>query len=63
MCYFGVYGQAREFLNPTILPGIMFLLTSWVKSAVFSHVSHSFSFKAQLLLGNMPSVTTAISMF
>lgn len=58
MCYFGVYGQTQEFLNPVVLPGIMFLLTSWAKSAVFSDVSHSFSCKAQLPLGSMPLETT-----
>jgi len=55
---FGGDGQSQEFLNPTVLPGIIFLLTSWVKSAVFSNRSRSFSLQTQLTLGGLPAGTT-----
>lgn len=55
---FGDDGQSQEFLNPTVLPGIIFLLTSWVKSAVFSNRSCSFSLQTQLTLGSLPAGTT-----
>lgn len=55
---FGDDGQRQEFLNPTVLPGVIFLLTSWVKSAVFSNRSRLFSLQTQLTLGSLPAGTT-----